>query len=131
MDPTTPRHLSDAAIAQLAEAFVGQESAGLLASMLLRLARYLGGDPSLPVLVTSANFTTPALLPDSTNVRQAVLVVTGNSIQYRIDGNNPLASDPLAPPGTVLTLTGKPTIQAFRFQSNSIGAASLVGSYYD
>ena len=124
-------YLEHGALEQLAQSMVGQESAGLLAGILLRLARYLGGDPAQWLIVTSANFTTVAQLPDNTNAQSFIGQVTGNSIQYRIDGSTPIASDPLLPPGTVVTLTGRPSIQSFRFLSNSIGAASLVGAYYD
>jgi hypothetical protein len=119
------------ALKALAEAMWGQENVDIGGSLLLRLARFLGGDAAQWILVTSASTAAPVGLPDNTNAMSATLHVTGNPIQYRVDGSAPVATDPVLPVGTIITLTGRPTIQSFRFVSTVATAASLVGAYYD
>lgn len=113
----------------LAASFAGQESVGILGNMLLRLARFLGGDPGLALNVVVTNAAAVAL-PDYVPALSAVLTVTGAAIQYRIDGSAPQATDPVAQPGTILTLTGRPTFIAFRAIATSATNAVLAGNYY-
>ena len=117
---------------RLAASFVGQEDVGVLGSLLLRLARYLGGDPSLYVLVTSTGTANSVGLPDNTPAQSATLHVTGNPICYRTDGSPAIAgTDAQLPTGTIITLTGTPTLKGFQFCSAVAGNASLVGEYFD
>jgi hypothetical protein len=116
----------------LAENMVGQESAGLLGGLILRLARYLGGDPAAPVSVASAGTPNTAALPDNTTAESALLQVQGAAILYRTDGQDPaVAGGVSVVVGSMLTLTGKPTLRAFRFVSASAATATLAGSYFD
>jgi len=123
-------HPSEGQLHVLAESFVGQESAGLLAGLLLRLARFLQGDPALSynVTVTSA---TAVQLPDLPAVLTSVFTVTGAPVQYRLDGSAPVVSDPVLQPGSVVTLLGKPSVQAFRAIATSATNAVLAGNHYD
>jgi hypothetical protein len=116
----------------LAENFVGQEHVGILGSLLMRLARFLGGDPSAPISVTSTGTGNPQLLPDNTPALSAVLHVTGNNIIYRMDGQPPaIANDPVIQVGSIITITGRPSLRGFQFASAVAGSATLTGSFYD
>jgi len=108
----------------------GQEHVGALGGLLLRLARFLGGDPAQWIVVT-ATFGNPIGLPDNTNGMSCVLTVTGQPCTWRMDGTAPVAGDPVLPVGTIITITGRPSIQSFRFATTSIAPSILVGSYYD
>jgi hypothetical protein len=111
---------------------VGQEDAGTAAGLLLRLVRYLGGDPAGPVNVTSTGVANTIGLPDLPAAESAVLQVVGNAISYRVDGLDPAAGGGVTvQAGSTITLTGKPTMRAFRFVSAVAGNASLVGTYFD
>lgn len=114
----------------LAESFAGQEDAGALAGLLLRLARYLQGDPSAPLNVT-VPFGATTQLPDNTPAQSAVFTVTVSPIFYRMDGGNPGAVDSPVPVGAVVTLTGQPSLKGFRATSGAIASAVLTGSFYD
>jgi hypothetical protein len=73
------------ALEGLASSFAGQEDAGVLAGLFLRLARYLQGDPSATFNV-AVPFGGNVLLPDNTPAMTAVFHVTLSSIFYRLDG---------------------------------------------
>jgi len=123
-------HPSEGQLHVLAESFVSQESAGLFAGLLLRLARFLQGDPALPynTLVTNA---AAVALPDLPAVLTSVFTVTGAPIQYRLDGSAPQATDPVLQPGSIVTLLGKPSVQGFRAIATSATNATLAGNHYD
>lgn len=117
---------------RLATAFVGQEHVGVLGSLLLRLGRFLGGDPAQAVTVTSTGTGSPQGLPDNVVAASAVLHVIGNNIIYRMDGAPPtVANDPQIQAGSVFTLTGQPSLKGFLFASAVAGNATVTGSYYD
>lgn len=127
-----PEPFSNTGLRQLAESFTNQEGVGVAGNILLRLARYLQGDPAQWVTVTSANNTTPVGLPDNQVAMSAVLHVTGSPITYREDGTPPInGTDPVLPVGTIITIMGQPSMRSFRFVSNQISAAVLIGCYYD
>lgn len=115
---------------RLAESFRGQESLGIAGNLLVRLARFLLGDPSAPLSVTSANSTTPQLLPDNTPALSAVFTVSGASIIYTMDGTVPVGSSPQIQIGSIVTLTGQPSLKAFQFAAIGLQAASVRGFFY-
>ena len=120
------------ALRGLAESFEAQEHTEIIGNLLLRMARYFGGDPAQWITVTSNSNTDPHGLPDNTVAESAVLHVTGNPVTYREDGGPPVnGADPVLPVGTIVMIYGRPSIQSFRFVSNQVGAAVLVGAYYD
>lgn len=127
--PAQPRW-STQGLQRLATSFVAQEHVGIFGGLLLRLARFLQGDPTLYLSVVSAGGAQVGL-PDNTPAATAVLVVTGTPILFRLDGGQLLAADAQLPVGAVITLTGTPTIKGFRFASVTSGTATLVGSYFD
>lgn len=129
--PPEPSRWSTHGLRRLATSMTGQEHVGILGGLLIRLARFLQGDPALQFIATSANFATPATLPDNTVASTAVLHVQGNPCNYRVDGQQPNGNDPLLPVGSVITLTGTPTIKGFVFVSSSVGASNLTGAYFD
>jgi hypothetical protein len=116
---------------RLAVNFVGQEHVGIFGSLLIRLARFLGGDPSLQVAVTSTGIGNTQTLPDNTPALSAVLTVAGSAINYRMDGAPPTVNDPLIPLGSIITITGVPSLKGFTFASNTSTAAQLLGAMYD
>jgi hypothetical protein len=119
-------------LVKLAESFAGQEDAGLLGGLFLRLARFLGGDPSLFVQVVSASSAAPQGLPDHTPAMSFTGTVQGQPIAYRLDGATPNpATDQVLPVGAVVTLTGRETTRAFQFCSANASAATLTGNYFD
>jgi hypothetical protein len=121
-----------AALPNLAKNMVGQEDAGVAGGLLLRLARYLGGDPAGPINVTSTGVANTQGLPDQALAQSAVVQVQGNSIVYRVDGVDPATGGgPVIVAGSIITLTGTPTMRAFRFVSAVAGNASIVGTYFD
>lgn len=128
--PTRPDTWSAPGLRRLATAFVGQEHVGILGGLLLRLARYLQGDPSLPFAVTASNGQIQQL-PDNVPALSAVFVVTGQPINFRMDGQSPTGNDGLLFQGTVVTLTGQASIKGFRFTTNTVFPATLNGSFYD
>jgi hypothetical protein len=116
---------------RMAAAFSGQEEVGLWGGLLLRLYRFLGGDPSVAVAVTSAGSADPHGLPDNVPAHSAVLHVQGNAVAYTMDGTVPLAaSSPQISEGSIITLTGQPSIKGFQFCSAVAGAATITGYYY-
>lgn len=132
MTEPQPHRWGSTGLMRLATSFTGQEHTGVLGGLLLRLARFLGGDPALYVLVTSTGTGNPQGLPDSTTMQTAVLHVQGNPIAYRVDGGTPNpATDAIVQVGSVLTLTGFPTMKGFQFCSTVAAPATLVGAYYD
>lgn len=117
---------------RLAESFAGQEDVGLAGNLLHRLARYLGGDPSAPINVVSASSAAPAGLPDNTPASSAVFHVVGNPINYTLDGTVPGATTlNQIPAGSIVTLTGQPSLRAFQFCSAVATAATISGYFYD
>lgn len=116
---------------RLAEAVWGQEHVGIVGGLLHRLYRYLGGDPSAAVNVTSTGTASVQGLPDNTPASSATLTVQGNGIAYTLDGTTPSAatSAQLAV-GTVFELTGQPSIKGFQFVSLVAGNAQVVGHYF-
>ena len=123
---------SSGALDNLAANMVGQSSAGILGGLLLRAARYLGGDPAAPVAVTSTGVANTQGLPDNTTAESAVVQVGGNAITYRLDGQDPgVVGGVTVASGSTITLTGKPTMRAFRFVSAAAGNATLTGHYFD
>jgi hypothetical protein len=130
---TTPAdrpHWSTRGLERLAQAFVAQEHVGILGGLMLRLARYLQGDPSATIGV-AAGFGVTAQLPDNAPALTAVVVVTAQPIFFRTDGIPPTSLDPILQPGTVITLTGQPSIKGFRFTTATATPASVNGSFYD
>lgn len=125
-----PSRWSAHGLRRLATAFVAQEHVGILGGLLLRLARYLQGDPSAPFNVQSAGGGN-SQLPDNVLAFSAVFVVTGGPILVRLDGGLILANDMLIQAGSVVTLTGQPTIKGFRFTSPTAATVSVVGQYFD
>jgi hypothetical protein len=124
--------ITNTGLLKLAESFAGQEDVGVLGSLFLRLARYLGGDPSLFVQVTSASSATPASLPDNTPALSFVGTVQFNAIAYRVDGSPPnAATDQVLGIGAVITLTGRETMRAFQFCSITSTPATITGQYFD
>lgn len=124
--------ITNRGLIKLAESFASQEDVGLLGSLMLRLARFLQGDPSLFVQVTSTGTGNPQGLPDNTPAMSAVLHVQGNPVAYRVDGGVPVAAtDAQLAVGAIVTLTGRETIRAFQFCSTVAGNAVLTGEYYD
>lgn len=116
---------------RLAESMWGQEQVGIGGSLLMRLFRFLSGDPSAPIVVTSPNNTTPVSLPDNTPAFSAVFTVSGNPIRYTMDGTNPNnANAAIIPIGSIVTLTGQPSIKGFQFVSTALGGSSISGYYY-
>jgi hypothetical protein len=119
-------------LSSLAKNFQGQEDADTLTALLLRLARYLGGDPAGPINVTSTGVANTQGLPDLPAAESAQLQVQGNAITYRVDGLDPAAQGGIqVTVGSYITLTGSPTTRAFRFVSQVAANASVVGFYFD
>jgi hypothetical protein len=129
---TSPQvhHWSTQGLRRLAVNMVPQEHVGVLGSLLLRLARYLGGDPTVQIAL-SVPFNTPTPLPDNVPAQSATFQVTVSPITYRMDGGNPTIADALLPIGAYVTLTGQPSIKGFRAISISLTSAVLAGSFYD
>lgn len=127
---TPERHWSQSGLKRLATAFVAQEHVGILGGLLLRLARFLGGDPTQQISVVVA-FNTSTGLPDNTPAHSAVFQVTAAPIAWRVDGGVATVADIQAPVGTIIVLTGQPTIKGFRAVGTQLQAATLFGSYYD
>lgn len=125
-----PQHWSTKGLRRLATAFVTQEHEGVLGGLLLRLARFLQGDPVIAVSVTCSTGA-QAQLPDDVRAQCVVLTVSGNPVRYRTDGGIVLNTDPQLPVGAFITLTGRPTIEAFRFVNFAGVNATLTGSYFD
>lgn len=127
-----PHRWGNTALQALAVNFVAQEHVGIFGELIIRAARYFGGDPAFPVNVSSPNAATPAFLPDATTAQTAVLHVQGRGIVYTVDGTLPVfATSPQVQVGSVITLEGLPTIRAFQFVSQTGAAAQLTGFYYD
>lgn len=129
--PDDSREWGSHGLRRLATAMAGQEHVGILGSLLLRLARFLGGDPALYFTVTSTGAGNTVGLPDNTPAISAVLHVQGSAINYRMDGAPVTTSDALVSVGSIITLTGTPTFKGFVFASNTATPASLVGTFFD
>lgn len=124
--------LAPGAVEILAQSFMGQENAGALAGLLLRLARFLGGDPTTPINVTSTGVSNTQGLPDSPGAQSAVVQAGGAGISYRTDGGDPANGGGITVvAGSLITLTGTPTIKGFRFVSASAAVSTIVGTFYD
>ena len=123
---------SPGALEILAQSFSGQENAGPLAGLLLRLARFLGGDPTTPINVTSTGTANTQGLPDSPGAQSAVVQVGGAGISYRLDGGDPAnGGGVIVLAGSNLELTGIPTIKGFRFVSASAAPSTVIGTFFD
>ncbi|HEY6278447.1 MAG TPA: hypothetical protein VIX86_19200 [Streptosporangiaceae bacterium] len=120
------------ALNNLAKNFFGQEDAGIGGALLLRAARYMGGDPAGPVAVTSTGVANTQGLPDLPAAQSAQLQVQTSAIIYRVDGLDPAAyGGAMVTAGSYITLTGQPTMRAFRFVSAVAANASVAGTYFD
>lgn len=105
---------------------------GYAVGIIPRLSRYLLGDPVKYFSVSSPNFSTPTVLPDDPRAKSAVIQVIGERCTYRLDGTTPaLANEQILQIGTVVTLTGMPTIKGFVFQSVSLNTSVLAVTYFD
>lgn len=124
--------LAPGAVEILAQNMGGQENAGPLGSLLLRLARFLGGDPMVPINVTSTGAANTQVLPDAPGAQSAVVQVSGAGISYRVDGGDPASGGGVSvAAGSYITLTGIPTIKGFRFVSAIAANATLLGAFFD
>jgi len=120
------------ALQTLADNMVAQESAGALGGLLLRAARFLGGDPAAPVAVTSTGVANTQGLPNHDAAQSAILTVGGVGISYRVDGGDPaVGGGQVVAAGSVITLTGIPTIRGFKFVSSVAGSSTVTGCYFD
>lgn len=129
---STPFRVHERGLIKLAASMAGQEDVGIVGGLLLRLARFLGGDPSLFVQVTSTGTGNSVGLPDHVPAMSAVLHVQGNPIAYRVDGSPAnAATDAVLAVGTIITLTGRETTRAFQFCSTVAANATVTGEYYD
>lgn len=100
--------------------------------LLQRMMRAYGGDPALYLTATSANTAAVTALPDHPYAETAHFYVSDNSLFYRTDAGNPVANaDFFVPQGSVIELTGLPTIKGFRFISAGGTPCNLYGSFYD
>jgi hypothetical protein len=118
------------ALGVLSQAMVGQEAAGVLASLLVRLTRWLGGDPAGYISVTGITTGAAVGLPDLPGVQSAVLYVGGGGVNLRMDGGIPVSGVDLAVvAGSLIVLTGVPTIKGLLAVAAS-GTASLTGCYF-
>ncbi len=124
-----------AALAELftqVPAFDFRPDVGYAIGVIPRLARYLLGDPVKYFNVSSANFNTPVTLPDDPRAKSAVLQVIGQACFYRTDGTIPATSnEQTIPAGSIVTLTGMPTIKGFVFSAVSISTCFIAVTYYD
>lgn len=116
----------------ISQAFSGEEAAGLFAQLYIRLARFLGGDPTGPhIAAQSAASGTIAILPVQADAQSCLLYVSDNSIFYRLDGTNPVAgADFFVPQGSQILLTGQPSMLNFRFTSAAATPANLYGTFF-
>jgi hypothetical protein len=97
-----------------------------------RLARYLGGDPIAYTTATSPNSSTISQLPNESRARVAVITVITGPCFYRTDGSNPATTtEQVLQIGDVVTLSGQPTIQGFKFAASGNTACNLAINYYD
>ena len=117
----------------LLEAEFGETEAwGGPVPLLARLMREFAGNPVGRISVTSANSTTPAILPDNQNAKSCILYVLGASAIVRTDGSVPASgTDMAAVPGSFIYLTGQPTLKGFQFVAAAAVACTLVGQYFD
>ena len=117
----------------LLEAEFGETEAwGGPVPLLARLMREFAGNPVGRIVVTSANSTTPAGLPDNQNAKSCILYVTLSGAVVRTDGGVPVSgTDMLAVTGSFIYLTGQPTIKGFQFVAAGAGASTLVGQFFD
>lgn len=117
----------------LLEAEFGETEAwGGPVPLLARLMREFAGNPVGRINVSSANSTTPAIMPDNQNAKSAILYVTGAGAVIRTDGGIPVSgTDMLAVAGSFIYLTGQPTIKGFQFVAAGAVACTLVGQYFD
>ncbi len=105
---------------------------GTMVPLYTRLLRAFSGDPVLYGTIVSTGTGDVHTLPDHADARQAVIHVAGNNILYRVDGLPPTpAGDQTVQQGSVLTLTGQPTIKGFQFASAVAGNATIFFTYYD
>ncbi len=100
--------------------------------LLSRMMRYFGGDPAAYFTVTSATSAAVTALPDHPYAESAHFYVSDNSLFYRVDGGNPVVNaDFFVAQGSIVTLTGLPTIKGFRFISAAAAPCNLFGQFYD
>jgi hypothetical protein len=113
-------------------AFDSRPDIGNAVGIIERLARYLTGDPLTYQTATSANTTSPTVLPDEPRARSAVIQVISGSLFYRMDGSVPgAANEQSMAPGTIATLTGMASIKGFIFISTSATPCKISINYYD
>ena len=113
-------------------AFDSRPDIGSAVGLADRLARYIGGDPIVYTSATSASFNAPTLLPDEPRARSALIHVTGAACFYRLDGTVPATSgEQTLPVGTVIYLTGQPSIKGLIFMAVGITACKLTVTYFD
>lgn len=121
-----------AVYAALEAEFGETEAWGGPTPLLARLMREFAANPVGRILVTSANSTTPAGMPDNQNAKSAILYVTGAGAVIRTDGGVPVSgTDMLAVAGSFIYLTGQPTIKGFQFVAVAAVACTLAGQYFD
>ena len=105
---------------------------GTMVPLYTRFMRANAGDPCGYQTITSTGTGNVQTLQNVPDARQALIHVAGNDILYRVDGAPPTAAgDQRIQQGSVVTLTGKPTILGFQFVSAVAGNATIFVTYYD
>ncbi len=119
-------------IADEQQRFATRSDIGDTRGVIQRLLAYLGGNPVTYFNRTSVSNVDFQRLPDESRAMQAVLQVTVAPIIYRTDGTNPGgATEQILTVGTIITLTGQPSIKGFVFAASGAAAASVAINYYD
>ena len=131
---TTPQPWDDvrADYALLEAEFGETEAWGGPVPLLARLMREFAANPVGRINVTSASSAAPTGLPDNQNAKSCILYVLGASAVIRTDGSPPVTgADMVAVPGSLIYLTGQPTIKGFQFAAVAAVACTLTGQYFD
>jgi hypothetical protein len=122
---------AEGALGVIAQAFGGAEGGGLASQVIQRLVRFLGGDPIARISAQSASSANPAKLPVQSDAQSAVLYVSDNSVFYRLDGTVPaVGADQFIVQGSIVILTGQPSLQNFQFVSAAAGPANIFGTFF-
>jgi len=104
---------------------------GIERGLIARMISAYQGDPISEVILTSTGPAAPTGLPNVADSQSVTLYVAGNSINYRVDGANPLATgDSVIQQGSTVTLTGTKTMTAFQFAAVSAETATVFATFY-
>lgn len=126
-DVTTVLHY----LVDMQNGFSTRPDVGVERGLIARMLSWYQGDPIVEKVYTSTGPSAPTGIDNIADSQSAQIYVSGNSINYRMDGQPPLsAGDSVIQEGSTVTITGTRSMTAFQFASTGPGTATIYCTFF-